>query len=161
MTSLCERGEDFWWQLPFEEPFNGEQREIHRLLLRKSQQRRRESCGSEMSAHYKGKQRSKVRPAVYTPVGDGTPLIPARRLSSKRQMSTKHFIMQDDTSEVMFQLKTCAINRDVGGRLCAERSFKSLKLSEVSPVSWQETGLGINTPAKSPSLTTGNTILEM
>lgn len=58
------------------------------------------------------------------------------RLSSKRQMSTKHFIMQDDTTEVVFQLKTtCAINRDVGGRLCAERSFKSLKLSEVTPVS--------------------------
>lgn len=39
LASVRENGEDFWWQLPFEEPFNGEQREIHHLLLQKSQQR--------------------------------------------------------------------------------------------------------------------------
>lgn len=154
MTSLCERGEDFWRQLPFEEPFNGKQREIHRLLCR-------ESCGSEMSAHYKGTVVKGAPGCLHTSRGRNATHIPAWRLSSKRQMSTKHFIMQDETTEVMFQFKTrCAINRDVGGRLCAERSFKSLKLSEGTPASRQETGLGIKTPAKSPSLTTGNTILE-
>lgn len=133
VTSLCETGEDFWWQLPFEEPFSGEQREIHRLLLHKSQQR---CCGSEMSAHYKEKPWSKEHPAVYKPVGDGPLHIPTWRLPSKRQMSTKHFIMQDDMTEVISQLKTtCAINRDIGGRLCARRSFKFLKVSERTLVS--------------------------
>lgn len=41
LASVCENGAGFWWQLPFEEPFNGKQREIRHLLLRKSQQ----ACG--------------------------------------------------------------------------------------------------------------------
>lgn len=47
--------EDFWWQLPFEEPLNGEQREIHHLRLHKSRQTHGEFCSSETSAHYKRK----------------------------------------------------------------------------------------------------------
>lgn len=54
-ASVCESGEDFRWQLPFEEPLNGEQRGIHRLLSQKSQQARGEFCSSEASAHSKRK----------------------------------------------------------------------------------------------------------
>lgn len=127
------------------------------LPLRKSQRRCRESCGSEMSAHYKGKPWSKVRPAVYAPVGDGTPhiLAMATFFKAANEHKTLYHARRHDWSHV-------SIKNNMGYK---QRRWTEVMRGALNFLRWhqwarQETHLGVNTPANSPSLTTGNTILK-
>lgn len=96
-ASVRESGEGFWWQLPFEEPFNSEQREIHDLLLQKSQQTRRESS----SAHYKETLAKGASELFAAQSDDGTLGIQHGDFyrSSNTSASTQHFNVQDDMTE--------------------------------------------------------------